>query len=245
MRSTGGHGGRSRGGSHAPAAGVLVSVLLPVLPLVLLGLTTAPIAPGAPDADAGAVRDFERAGARAYLTGPPPGHTGGFGEPDCTACHFDAPVNPEGGEFRVDGLPERYAPGETYRLRVTLEAPELGRAGFQLAARFGEGERRGISAGTLTARDSTVQVAVSGDGSDGDREPEHDLHYAQHTEAGTGPPARASAGRYAWSVRWTAPKAPGGPVLFHAAANAANDDASEFGDRVFTLEVRVDPPEGE
>lgn len=243
MKSTDPHGGRPRGGSYAPAAGVLLSVLLPVLPLVLLGLTTAPSATGSLETDGGAVRDFERVGARAYLTGPPPGHTGGFGEPDCTACHFDAPVNPEGGELRVGGLPDRYAPGKTYRLRVTLEAPELGRAGFQLAARFGKGDRRGTSAGTLTARDSTVQV-ISGDESDGDGEPEQDLHYVQHTEAGSGQPARASAGSYAWSVRWTAPKAPDGPVLFHASANAANDDASEFGDRVFTLEVRVNPPEG-
>lgn len=241
MRSTDGHGGRSRGGSYAPTAGVLLSVLLPVLPLVLLGLTTATSASGWPEADAGAVREVDRVGARAYLTGPPPGHTGGFGEPDCTACHFDAPVNPEGGELRVDGLPDRYAPGASYRLRVTLEAPELGRAGFQLSARFGKGDRRGASAGTLMARDSTVQV-ISAEESDGDGEP--DLHYAQHTEAGTGPPARGSARRYEWIVRWRAPEAPDGPVLFHAAANAANDDASEFGDRVFTLEVRVGPPEG-
>ncbi|MFW6192946.1 MAG: choice-of-anchor V domain-containing protein [Gemmatimonadota bacterium] len=243
MRSTDVRGGRSRDESHAFAAGVL----FPVLPLVLLGLTIAPGASGSAEADAGAARDIAWFADRAYLTGPPPGHTGGFGEPDCTACHFDAPVNPEGGELRVEGLPDRYAPGASYRLRVTLEVRGLGRAGFQLAARFGEGNRRGASAGTLTAKDSTVQVVrAEGDGGNGAEEvgDAPDVHYAQHTRAGTGQTARTSPARYAWTVRWKAPEEPEGPVLFHAAANAANDDASEFGDRIFTLETAVDPPEG-
>jgi hypothetical protein len=197
--------------------------------------------------DAEGVRDIEGFEDRAYLTGPPPGHTGGFGEPDCTACHFDAPVNPEGGELRVDGLPDRYAPGAAYRLHVTLEVRGLRRAGFQLAARFGEGNRLGASAGTLTSKDSTVQIVpAEGDGGNGAEEMDDapDVHYAQHTRVGTGLPARASPARYAWTVRWTAPEEPEGPVLFHAAANAANDDASEFGDRIFTLETVVRPPEG-
>lgn len=240
MKPTDRHGGRSRGGSYAPAAGVVLSVLLPVLPLLLLGLTTAPSVSGSPEADAGAVRDLERIGARAYLTGPPPGHTGGFGEPDCTDCHFDAPVNPEGGELRVDGLPDHYAPGETYDLRVVLEADDLERGGFQLSARFGEGDRPGRMAGDLMALETTVQV-VAGE-LEGPGDP--DVRYAEHTEAGTGEAARQSADRYSWTVRWTVPEVPDGPVLFHAAANAANDDASEFGDRIFTLEIRVDPPEG-
>ena len=93
-------------------------------------------------------------------------------------------------------------------------------AGFQLSARFEDGG----SAGTLAAADSCVRVFTSGAG----------VAYASHTEAGTVP---REAGRAEWTVRWTAPEA-GGAVVFHAAGNAANDDASEFGDRIHAAEAR-------
>src|SRR5690606_8758969 len=46
-----------------------------------------------------------------YPDRPPPAHTGGFGEPTCQQCHFDAPLNDPGGALYVEGLPERYTPG--------------------------------------------------------------------------------------------------------------------------------------
>jgi hypothetical protein len=33
------------------------------------------------------------------------------------------------------------------------------------------------------------------------------------------------------------PRLPGAPVAFHVAANAGNDDASEFGDYIYVAEV--------
>lgn len=63
--------------------------------------------------------------------------------------------------------------------------------------------------------------------------------YAQHTEPGTvlTGPARAS-----WTVEWRPPAAGEGPVVFHAAANAANDDVSEFGDFIYTASATTRPP---
>lgn len=162
--------------------------------------------------------------AGAYRTGPPAGHTGGFGEPTCVACHWEEPVG--AGSLRLD-VPARYQAGVAYEIAVELRDPALAAAGFQLGARFAEGERAGEQAGQLAAVDSAVLVVTSESG----------VEYAGHSAAGTGP---AGEGRARWVVRWTAP-AGGGPVVFHAAANAANDDASEFGDRIHATRARSAP----
>jgi hypothetical protein len=154
-----------------------------------------------------------------YPNGPPPAHTGGFGEPTCAQCHFGAPVNAPGGRLTVAGVPEAYRPGERYRLTVRVEKPELAAGGFQLAARFADGAQ----AGSLRAVDARAQV-VAGGGS---------VQYAGHTEGGS---ASGGEARLAWEVEWTAPNAAAGPVSFHSSANAANGDGSALGDFVYTLE---------
>ena len=57
--------------------------------------------------------------------------------------------------------------------------------------------------------------------------------------------ALARPGAASWTVEWRAPAtaAPAGPtaVVFHAAANAANDDASEFGDLIYTASATTRP----
>lgn len=166
-----------------------------------------------------------------YPDGPPPGHTGGFGEPTCLECHFDGPLNPPEGTVAVDGLPAWYVPGRTYALRVELRHPALVTAGFQLAVRFADGAEAGRQAGRLSAGEDAVDVVVVDSAG---------VAYAQHTRAGTVP---ASAGAAAWVVLWTAPET-GHPVVVHVAANAANDDASEFGDNVYAAAVRVAGAQG-
>lgn len=81
--------------------------------------------------------------AAAYPDGAPPGHTGGFGEPDCTACHFAEPVHTSLG---LEGLNANYQPGQTYNLQLHLESAEAQVAGFQLTARF---VNSGAEAGSL------------------------------------------------------------------------------------------------
>jgi len=66
---------------------------------------------------------------------------------------------------------------------------------------------------------------------DGDRA----IFYAEHTAEGTAP---ASPGTARWVVEWTAPAA-ADVVRFHVAANAANGDASEFGDFIYLREVET------
>lgn len=195
------------------------------------------------------------AGLSAYADGPPPAHTGGFGEPTCRECHFDGPEEPDGVRLEVGGLPSRYRPGERYTLTVVLEAPELRRGGFELSARFLAGDREGAQAGSLEAGSGRVEVVAApppGGGSPGP------IAYARQTsngslagsgaDGGVGVAAATGAGSLTWRLTWTAPDhrgASGCPtVALDVAANASNDDASEFGDRIVSRRLVVPGPRG-
>ncbi len=161
--------------------------------------------------------------AHRYADRPPPAHTGGFGEPTCRACHFQHPLNVPGGTLVLDGLPEGYAPGERYRLTVRLQREGMQRSGFELAVRFAEGPAVGRQAGTLTAADTTRATITRADA----------VQYVHHTVAGT---ALTDPNAAQWTLVWTAPDT-SAPVIFHAVGNAANGDASAFGDFIYTQEV--------
>ena len=179
---------------------------------------------------AGCLAPFVLASAlAAYREGPPPAHTGGFAEDTCQACHFDNDVNEALGSLMLEGVPAVFAPGQQYRLTVSLARPGMAAAGFQLAVRVAEGPARSRQAGALRAVDERVQVTHNA---------ETGIFYAQHTETGA-----AASDSAAWVVDWT-PGPGSSPVAFHVAANAANDDASEFGDFIYTgdaVSVRASP----
>lgn len=167
-----------------------------------------------------------RVHGRTYPVGAPPGHTGGFGEPTCQACHFGAELNEPGGSLEIAGLPERYTPGETYRLIVRLRRAEMRAAGFQLSARTASGAQ----AGALAATDGTAAVQLHAPSG---------VQYAGHTERGSRP---AAPGAAEWIVCWTAPATPAGPVTFSAAANAGDGDTSPLGDYVYAVDqLRLRP----
>lgn len=160
-------------------------------------------------------------GRSPYPEAPPPAHTGGFGEPTCHACHFGSDPQPASEALELHGLPSPgYTPGESYRLTVTLTREGVGRAGFQLATRFAGGPDRGAQAGTLESSDARTEITAAGT---------PPVQYIHHTRAGT---ALTSADTAAWSFTWTAPDSDA-PISIDVSANAANDDASEFGDYVY------------
>lgn len=152
---------------------------------------------------------------RSHEEGPPAGHTGGFGEPTCHACHLEYEVNGADGLLTLEGWPKTYRAGESYTLTVSLQAEGMPRAGFQLAVRTSQG---GLQAGTLVPIDGLVVVRDSAG-----------VSYAQQTRDGS----RVADGRSAsWVLSWTAPDG-AGPVQVDLAANSANGDNSPFGDLIF------------
>jgi hypothetical protein len=161
--------------------------------------------------------------AAPYADGAAPGFTGGFKEQACDACHFEAGVNTKPGQLTISGVPERYAAGERYELTVALTRPDMKIGGFQLAARF---EANGAQAGTLAVRPADAkQIKI---------ETSAGVQYANQLKAGT---ALTAPGTTRWTLVWTAP-APSGPVVFHASANAANNDEFASGDYVYTAVAR-------
>jgi hypothetical protein len=168
----------------------------------------------------------------AFVEEPLPGFTGGFGEPTCHQCHFDNSLNDPAGELTISGLPEHYTPGARYQITVRVSRPALGRAGFQLAARFGPGGDEGRQAGHLQRADERTVVIPDRD---------RGIQYAQHTFRGT---LAQSRGEVSWTVEWTAPASSAAPVLLHVVANATNDDGTPLGDFVYRHEARSLPGRG-
>lgn len=160
-----------------------------------------------------------------YEHRPPAGHTGGFGEPTCASCHFDNPPNEPQGSISLEGLPGTYTPEERYLLSVTLQRPGLRRSGFQLSTRFSGDGAAGEQAGTLRSLDEAVEIANAAG-----------VEYAQHTRSGT---RLAEDGVATWQLEWQAPQS-AGPVSLHLSANAANGDASEFGDYIYEHSASLD-----
>ncbi|HET9439507.1 MAG TPA: choice-of-anchor V domain-containing protein [Longimicrobiales bacterium] len=148
--------------------------------------------------------------------GPQPAHTGAFGEPSCRACHYDYPLNESAVTIRLDSLPAMYQPAQSYRLRVRVRHPELRRAGFQLSARFEDGTQAGafVTPDTALLRQQRAR----------------DVDYLSHNQKGAD---EVRGDSVSWSFDWIAP-ASDGRVVFSIAVNVANNDASEFGDRIFT-----------
>lgn len=157
--------------------------------------------------------------ALAYSEHPPAGHSGGFGEPHCGACH--APAGSPAGEptLAVRGLPDRYHRGAVYEVTIVLEAPGMNAGGMTATARDAAGAQAGCW------QPSGDLEVTAGD----------DVAYLRHTRPDIGPEA-------IWRAEWRAPLDCAGPVQIHVAGNAANHDDSEFGDRVITTAIGVSAP---
>jgi hypothetical protein len=164
----------------------------------------------------------------AYTNQPVPGRTGGFGGPTCHACHTGVDLNAPGGELTLGGLPERYTPGETYRLVVELKRAKLARGGFSLAARFASGARSRTQAGEWQSSDPGVVFHA---------DVRTKVSYAQHTPMGAAP---TEPGAIKWELVWKAP-AEAETVQFNLAATASNNDGSPLGDVVYAREVTLAP----
>jgi hypothetical protein len=168
--------------------------------------------------------------ALAFKEGPYPNVTGGFGEQSCHLCHLDNPINAPGGAVTLEGVPARYAAGESYDVTVAIAREGLRRGGFEIAARFASGRARGRQAGTWTPLDDRVQLIPGA--------VDKVLTFVQHNLAGSR--VRAT-GENRWTIRWTAPPSASAPVQFNVAANASNNDDSPLGDYIYLKSARSVP----
>ena len=158
--------------------------------------------------------------AWSHEDGAPPGHTGGFREPTCTACHFDNDVNSVDGELTLDGVPESFIPGHQYEFIIVVKHLMLQSGGFQLTVRNIDC----ATAGELSIVDKRAQITT--DSKSG-------RSYAQHSKDST-----KTKGIISWLIRWHAPMNED-KVIINIAANAANDDASAFGDYIYFVEKKL------
>jgi uncharacterized protein (TIGR03437 family) len=165
---------------------------------------------------------------------PEPGFTGAqrFNPPEnsCVECHTGNPNSGPGSvQLRLNGAaPTTYAAGTAIPIQIVITDTGGGRQrwGFELSARFANGTQ----AGTLTASGSntTTQRGLFG--------AQAQVTYASHLNA-----VRQPGTTFTYTINWTAPAAGSGPVIFNVAANAANGDSTNSGDRIYTAEVVVEP----
>ena len=158
----------------------------------------------------------------AYRDGPPFGFSGGFGEDHCQACHNSEKLNATPGSVTIS-VPQRYSPGKSYTVTVTLKRPAMKIGGFVLTSRF---ENDSAQAGTLSLGDDQQgRIKIAND---------RGVQYAYHSRPGT---ELTGTGVVRWTLRWTAPKGKR-VVLFNVASNAANGDDSQSGDFIYTSRAR-------
>jgi hypothetical protein len=151
--------------------------------------------------------------------------TGGFGEETCRSCHFDYDLNPEGGTLTVSGISKTIHNGDSVNIVITVKRKDLGRAGFQLSARYENGSQAGYF--DIADKSSVMFSEAVADS----------LQYVQHSSSGS---KVGNEEQNSWTVKWIAPKKRDESVIFNITANAANGDQSEFGDFIYAKEIKVD-----
>jgi len=175
----------------------------------------------------------------AYALGPDPAMNAVFNASQTCAsagCHTGNPLNAAGGSLTIDGIPAQWTAGQTYLLSITIARTGSQLFGFQLSAVTDAGT---VQAGTLTpgharvmiicgrgnAAQASIQVACSTPGA---------IQYAEHSNA----MVRTST----YLVNWTAPSDPNaGRIRFNLAGNAANGNATNLGDFIYTRVDFSDP----
>ena len=148
--------------------------------------------------------------------------TGGFGEQTCHSCHFDYDLNWKEGSISVNGIPDKIEPAATYKVKIKVERKDLGKAGFQLTARYSNGSQAG-----QFLIEGNEQVMFT-------QEVPDSLQYVQHSVEGAKP---VRDGESTWNITWKAPTRVLDSVFFNVASNAANGDQSEFGDWIYIEEI--------
>lgn len=150
-----------------------------------------------------------------YSSGSPGGRTGspGDGGNTCTQCHAGT-AEPAEGLISSDIPAQGFIPGETYEIQVSVTDADAGLFGFEVTAENSSDAKTGTFA--LTDEENTQFVNTNA--------------AVSHTNAGTSPVDNSKT----WTMEWTAPEEPEGPVTFYTAVNAANGDGTNNVDQILT-----------
>jgi len=179
----------------------------------------------------------------AFSTGAPIKHTGVVdGGLDCAACHGSfGPANSDPqGSVVIEGL-EPYT-GSTQQLRITIKHPLAERTGFQLTARFVNGNGT-LGAGNFEPIDNTTKVVCD----DGSSDPNNvgspgpcSAEQLQWIEHAAPQPAQPGTGVATYNIQWRPPANENGAVVFYVSAVAAWGTGSAHSERVYDATARAD-----
>jgi hypothetical protein len=166
----------------------------------------------------------------ANSSGAPLNTTGAPGNITCAqaGCHSTFALNSGSGRLSLaaPGGVNSYTPGQTIRMRVTLEDASAARWGFNLTVRK-EGSSDFAGAVAVPSTPTPAVVAIRSDGA---------TRFVTHSPNGTFRTQRTQA---SWEFDWTPPAAGTGPVRFYLAGNAANNSGDEGGDRIYTANLAL------
>lgn len=177
--------------------------------------------------------------AFANVDGADPSLTAAPGEAStaCTACHSGTALNAGGGSVRI--IPpgaSTYTPGVPQRIQVLITDAAQRRWGFQLTARLSSSPSN-TQAGDLAPADGNAQIICSNGGAK-PCDSSNPIQFATHTLTGT---RLGTTGSAAFEVEWTPPATASGNITFYAAANAANGNNANSGDRIYTTSLELTP----
>ncbi|MBL8214087.1 MAG: IPT/TIG domain-containing protein [Bryobacterales bacterium] len=174
--------------------------------------------------------------AYSSASGPPARSTGATGDLTCAqaGCHTGTPVNGGGGSVAI-AFPSgtTYTPGlkQTWTITITDSAARV--YGFQATARLGSNISGG-QAGSFTATESGTAVFCDNDNprSGAACPSAFAVEFIQHTSA-----KRENT----FTVEWMPPATDVGNVRVFISANAANGNAQNTGDRIYTANYTLTP----
>jgi uncharacterized protein (TIGR03437 family) len=170
----------------------------------------------------------------AHATGPEARYTSAPGDiGNCTSCHIGSPVNSSGSVQVTAAEGSTYTPGKQQRITVTINPNPTARLyGFQASARL-ESDLRNGQAGSFQPANGDTFVQCEDGSTTLPCRSTAAVQFIQHKLAKAG---------NTYEFDWTPPAdAAAGNVRLYVAANAANGNGQETGDRIFTTNITLTP----
>ncbi len=146
--------------------------------------------------------------------GPPTGYA--YNAPNynsCTVCHSGT-VNSGNGSVEFINLPNEFNPGETYSIGIIVTGSNSRGYGFQATAMLGE-----QFAGNFSLNSNSENLELNGGF----------IQHSTRTDSGT------------WYFNWDAPEEATETITFSASGLGTGGSSGYSGDRVYTIQVEIQP----